>query len=214
MMPDELLTITALQKDVLKEVSNIGAGSGATALAQMLQRKISMTVPGVNVLPFEEVANTVGGAERQVAGIYLRVEGVAPCNILFIFSTESAKLLIDMLFNRPLGTTEKVDQNNISALEEMGNIVSGSFLNSLSSFTGLKFFPSVPSISIDMAGAILNAVLYQYGFVSDHALVIETEFAEQDHRIAGNFFLIPDPGSLTKILSALGVEKNGEYTQG
>lgn len=209
-MADELLQLSPEQKDILKEVSNIGAGSGATALAQLLRRKITMSVPGVRVMPLDEVVNVTGGADHKVVGIFQRVEGPAPCNILFILSLDSAMHLVDMLLNRSLGTTRLIDKLNKSALEEMGNIVSGSFLNALNEFTGLKFVPSVPSISMDMAGAMLNSVLYHYGHVGDHALVIDTEFAEQDRQLEGNFLLFPDPGSLTKILSALGVANYGE----
>ncbi len=208
-MADEFLQLSPVQKDILKEVSNIGAGSGATALAHLLRRKITMTVPGVRVLPLEEVATVTGGADHKVVGIFQRVEGPAPCSIIFFLSIDSAMHLVDMLLNRALGTTRFIDKLNMSALEEMGNIVSGSFLNALGGFTGLKFVPSVPSVAIDMAGAMLNSVLYHYGQVGDHALIIDTEFAEQDRHLAGNFFLFPDPGSLTKILSALGVSNHG-----
>ncbi|HEX3033453.1 MAG TPA: chemotaxis protein CheC [Bacillota bacterium] len=207
---DELLCVTPLQKDILKEVSNIGAGCAATALAQLVKRKIVMTVPGVNIVPLVDVADSVGGADRKVVGIFLRAEGVAPCNLLFLLSIESAHLLVDMMLDRELGTTQVLEDFNLSALQEVGNMVAGAFMNALFQFTNLKFSPSVPAIAVDMAGAMLNTVLYQHGFAGDYALMIETEFAEQVRKISGSFFMFPDPGSLTTILSALGVAEHGE----
>lgn len=69
------------QMDVLKEVGNIGAGNAATALSQLLNRPIDMGVPTVQMLPFEEIAEKVGGDERIVVTIFLRVEGEAPGNL-------------------------------------------------------------------------------------------------------------------------------------
>ena len=59
---------------------------------------------------------------------------------------------------------------------------------------------------MDMAGAILNVVLAQLGQMGDQALVIETEFLSEDDGISGQFFLVPDPGSLSTIIDAVGVE--------
>lgn len=204
-MVDEFLQLSSTQKDILKEVSNIGSGSGASALAQLLRRKITMSVPGVRVIPLNEVVNVIGMADDKVVGIFQRAEGVAPCNILFILNYQSAMHLVDMMLNRSLGTTRFMDKLDISAIEEMGNIVSGSFLNALFEFTRIKFVPSVPAMSIDMADAMLNSVLYNYGYVSDYALIVDTEFTEQDRHLEGKFFLFPDPGSLTSILNALKV---------
>lgn len=209
-MDNELRQISDAQIDILREVINIGAGSGATALAQLLQRKISMTVPGVSILSLQDVAEAIGDRDEKVVGIFLRVDGLAPGNILFILSTESAMYLVDMLLNRALGTTRTIDKFSLSALEEMGNIVAGSYLNALWSFTQLRFFPSVPSIAVDMSEAMLDSALCQAGVFGDQVLFIETKFAEQERHLAGHFLFFPDPGSLTKILSALGAAKHGE----
>ncbi len=53
------------QMDVLKEVGNIGAGNAATALSQLLNRPIDMGVPTVQMLPFEEVSEKVGGMNES-----------------------------------------------------------------------------------------------------------------------------------------------------
>jgi len=43
--------------------------------------------------------------------------------------------------------------------------------------------------------------------MGDHALVIETEFTTENDGVKGHFFLIPDPGSLSTILAAIGVKE-------
>jgi chemotaxis protein CheC len=93
----------------------------------------------------------------------------------------------------------------LSALNEIGNILAGSYLTSLADFTNLYMVPTVPSLAIDMAGAILSYGLLQYGEMGDHALFIDTKFLDGVDEIEGHFFLIPDPESFPKIFSALGV---------
>jgi len=204
-MERELHNLTDTQKDILKEVCNIGAGSAATALAHLLNRKITMNVPAVRVLPFQQVPEVVGGAERELVGIFLRTEGEAPCSIMFFLPVPSAKNFVDLLLNRSLGTTYELDKLNKSALEEIGNIISGSFLTALNKVTGMQFIPSVPALAIDMAGALLNIALLAFGHFGDEALVIDTNFVDHERKLEGYYFLVPEPGSLTKILTSLGV---------
>lgn len=206
-MVEDYSNLSGLQLDALKEIGNIGAGNAATALAQMVQAKIDMTVPKVKILPFDEVPEMIGGADIHVVGIYFNVQGHAPSNILFILTVDKACLLIDMLLGRPSGQTtiENLDELEMSAMMELGNILSATYLNSLAMFTNLKFVPSVPALGIDMAGAVLDAILAQFGEVADHVLVLETEFTKDDQDVVGHFFLLPEPGSLDIILTALGV---------
>lgn len=202
--------ITEIQLDAFREIGTIGAGNGATALSQLMNRKIGMSVPAIKILPFSEVPDEVGGPETLVTGIITTVEGPAPCNILFLFPIESAKYLANKLLGGDSGNAgneETFSDMGKSALAELVNIVSGAYLNSLVSFTGLRFTPSVPALAIDMAGAILDTVLAQIGIAGDRALLLQTEFNETEEKnVTGHFFLLPEEGSLEKILQSIGVK--------
>lgn len=191
--------------DVLKELGNIGAGNAATALASMISKKIDMKVPNVRVMEFKDVAEILGGEENLVVGIYFELMEDVIGNMMFALDTKSAINLTNMLLNREKESIE-LDEMDISALSEVGNIIASSYANSLSLLTGLRMYISVPSISIDMAGAILSVPAIQYGHVSDHALMIETIFEEEGNLVEGNFFFLPDLSSFDKILLALGVK--------
>lgn len=207
-MSEDIMNLSSLQLDALKEVGNVGAGNAATALSQIINRKIDMTVPEVAILPLGDVPDVVGGPEIMVAGVYLRVFGPAPSSILFLLPRESAFSLVDMLMGRERGLTDHLDSMDESALLEIGNILAGAYLNALSFFTKFTLLPSIPALAMDMAGAILSVILSQLGQMGDHALVIETEFStEGDGGVKGHFFLIPDPGSLGTILAAIGVKE-------
>lgn len=72
-----------IKMDVLKEVGNIGAGNAATALSRLLNKPIDMAVPEVQLLPFEQIAESIGGSEQLVIAVFLRVEGDAPGNLFY-----------------------------------------------------------------------------------------------------------------------------------
>ncbi|NLH95865.1 MAG: chemotaxis protein CheC [Clostridiaceae bacterium] len=202
--------LNSIHIDVLKEIGNIGAGNAATALAKLLNRKVDMDVPRVKIMGFREVSETLGNPELPVVGIMLKVTGDLTGNILFVLKQQAAVLLVNMLMGKPTdeeGDDEGhvFDELEISALKEIGNILAGSYLSSLSALTNLNIAPSVPGLAIDMAGAILSVPAIEFGKVGDSVLYIETEFTEGDKRVVGDFFLIPDVDTYSVLMKALGV---------
>jgi len=197
-------TFNSVVIDVLSEVGNIGAGNAATALAKMINKKVDMNVPKVNVLDLSEVPELLGGAENEVCGIFFKIEGDINGSIMFLLSVESALTLVDLLMPREEKT---FDDFTISALQEIGNILSGSYISSLSGLTNLKIIISIPSLAIDMAGAILSVPAIQFGMMGDKILIIENQFieCEENKSVQGYFLLIPEMDSYETLLSSLGV---------
>jgi chemotaxis protein CheC len=191
--------------DVLKEIGNIGAGNATTALAQMMGGKIDMSVPQVKLLDFKDVGDMMGGAEQIMAGIYLKVEGDIDGSIMFLLEQSSARHLVSkMMMQEETDTDEPLDEIQMSALKEVGNIIAGSYLNSLAQMTNLKMIPSVPYLAIDMAGAILSVPAIEFGVMGDSMLLIETQFFDEI-KLSGYFILLPDLEGYAKILKALGI---------
>lgn len=205
-MAKDVCTLSKNQLDALCEIGNVGAGNSATALSQIINKRIDMDVHKVSIVPLGDVPDMVGGPDAMVVGVFLRVYGAAPSNILFLLPKESAFYLVDTLLGKKRGDTQQLDFMDESALMEIGNVLAGSYLNALFNFTNLSLLPSIPALAVDMAGAILSVVLIQLGQMGDHALVMETQFRCEDEDISGHFFLVPDPGALETILAAVGVE--------
>ncbi|RSD28002.1 chemotaxis protein CheC [Mesobacillus subterraneus] len=207
-----LKSISDVHLDILKEVGNIGAGHAATSLSTLLQKKIDMNVPSVRVVSFDEVMELAGGADNVVASVFLRIEGDAPGSMFFILPLQQAEKYIGQLIKKQSFSFSAEPDNELafSALQELGNILSGSYLSSLSDFTSLTLYPSVPALSIDMVGAVISYGLLEISQVSDYAIVIDTALDEEDANmpdsVRGHFFLLPDPESFHTIFTSLGVK--------
>ncbi|WP_315121908.1 chemotaxis protein CheC [uncultured Clostridium sp.] len=192
---------TPLQLDALREVGNIGAGNAATALSQLLTKKIDMTVPHINIVPFDEIFSGIAG-EEIVFGVLIRVLGDTPGNILFVFEKETAINMIEVL----TGVKEDdLSEMGHSVISEVGNIISAAFMNAIARFTNLTIIPSVPAVTYDMLGAILSTTFIESGQFDEFVLDIETLFLQDNEKISGHFYYIPMPGSLERILNSIGV---------
>lgn len=204
-----LQKVTDAYGDVLKEFGNIGAGNAMTALAQMIQCKVSMRVPSVKLLEFHEVGSLVGGEERIMACVWFGVEGDVTGSMMFMIEKGSAKHVIEKIMGGE-GTDggEEFSEMEVSALQEVSNIITGAYLNSLATLTSLKIISTPPQMTIDMAGAILSVPAIEFGALGDKLLLIQTQFfGEID--VDGYFILIPDVDSYAKILGALGLPVDG-----
>ncbi|MSS62988.1 chemotaxis protein CheC [Lachnospiraceae bacterium WCA-693-APC-MOT-I] len=196
----------SLQFDVLREIGNIGAGNATTALSQLLHStKIDMKVPNVELLDFQDLADMIGGAENLIVGILLTLEGEIDGMMMFMMEKESAHHVINILMNRDLEDFESFTEMDLSALNEIGNIIAGAYLSSISTLTNMLITSSVPYMAIDMAGAILSVPAIEFGKVGDKALVIKTQIVEDDIEVSGYFVLIPTLESYSKIMASLGL---------
>lgn len=198
------MEITQFQLDALREIGNIGSGHAATALSTLLQRRIDMSVPEVWAISFEEVAAVIGQLDSPQAVIYVKVEGDAPGKAVFFFPVKSAETVVQALFGSQESFNLYEDEMAQSALKEVGNIMVSSFLIALTQFSGVLLQPSVPALAVDMAGAILDAILLEDGSLEDKVLFIDTQLSGLP-QIEGQFIFLPNEGSLKKLLGALGI---------
>jgi chemotaxis protein CheC len=190
--------------DALKEIGNIGVGNAATALSLLVDDKISMTVPVVDILSFGELSKASGVGDAYVAGVYLRIMGAITGDVLFVLSYPEAKQLASLLLRQQSNDPDQSEME-CSAVKEAGNILTGSFLNALSELTSLSFSYSVPYFCTDIFEAILGSILFHLGEVGDYALLIKTELYCRAEKLAGNFFFLPQANSLDLMFESIGV---------
>ncbi len=197
--------INTVYFDVLREIGNIGAGNATTALAKMLDMKIDMKVPNVQLLEFKDLAAVISSEDEPVMGILLEVESDIAGSMMFFLELDSAHYLVNKLMMRDPDSKEEFTEMDLSALKEIGNIIAGSYLSALSSLTNMTITSSIPYLCIDMAGAILSVPAIEFGKYGDKALLIQTEFGDEV-RINGYFILLPELDSYEKILNSLGIQ--------
>lgn len=198
--------LSDIHMDALREISNIGMGNAITSLAQMVNRRINMSVPLATFTSFEETVQMTGGPEELVACVSVRLSGDVPGLVLFVLNSQSTLKLVDMLMGLDPGTINDLDEMGESAVKEVGNVLTGSFISAINSLTSLDIKSAVPMFAYDMLGAILTSLMVASGRTEDQVLVIETRlFQEQEEaNINGHFFLFTEPGSIERLFDALG----------
>ena len=198
-------SLSDMQKDVLREIGNIGGGNAATALSSILTDRVDMSLPDLRIIGVNEMVELLGGPENEIVGILVSMADEVQGMLLFLLDKQFTHLLINVLLNKSIGSFEEINEMDLSALKEIGNILAGSYISAISSLTGLKIRLLPPDVAVDMAGAILSYPAARFGEISDEVLYIEEVFSSGTQSVHSNLLIMPEIDSLELILNRLGV---------
>ena len=199
--------LSLFQLDVLREVGTIGAGRAATALSELIAKKVEITVPEVSLIPIENVSNLLEERDKLFFVIDMEISGDVSGRIFLLFSPDDARILAGSLLGKPKEGLDLRDELLQSSLKESANILSGSYVSALADMTNLNILISSPSLAIDMVGAILDFIFIQIAQYSEDALIIKTNLKVSDVRLEGIFLFFPSSESLTRIFTTLGLNE-------
>ena len=198
--------LNEIQIDVLREIGNIGSGNAATALSAMLMHPINIAVPKIRILDYNDVVEALGGPETMIVGLMLMMEDDVQGMLMFLLEQEFADVTLSALMGEGYGSVAEMDEMCQPAIQEIGNIMAGSYVNAISEMADLQINISVPSVCVDMAGAILSVPAIHYANIGDKVIFIEDEFNRNGQESSSHVLMIPDVDSLKKIMTNLGIE--------
>ena len=196
--------ITEEEKDMLREAGNIASGNAMTSLGKLIGCTLDMSVVNVRIENIQELTDILGDAEDFIAGMLINVYGDLNAMLLLALEAESAIKVVNLMLSKEVSHVEEFDEIDVSVLCETGNILAGSYLSALNTFTGLELDVSTPQICIDMAGAILSYPAIEFARNDNTMLFIETVFRDTNQVLNGTYILIIDNDSYNKVIDSLG----------
>jgi chemotaxis protein CheC len=199
--------LSELQLDAIREVASIGSGNAATALSSLLSQQVKINVPHVSLMEFDDAMKILGGPETIACGILVRLSGDMKGVILYLQELDFINVILKSVFNKTVDSYEKLEELDISALVEIGNIGISSYINSLASFAGMDVQLSVPALCINMAGAMVTVPMAEYGYETNKMMLLDGNFWCGGNEVSSKLLLAPEITSLNDMLERLGVSK-------
>ena len=197
--------LNGLELDTLREIGSIGTGNAANALSSMLGCKVTIEVPEVKIMGYNEAIDWIGGPETVTAGVLARLEGEINGIILSIQHMEFINLVLQHMIGNGVEDYQYLTELEISALLEVGNIMISAFANAMAGLTDMKIRLTVPAFAVDMQGAIIAVPMAEFGGQSDYIMTIGADFICNGRKV----LLSPDVRSLNFLLKKLGVLDEG-----
>ncbi|MDR0490840.1 MAG: chemotaxis protein CheC [Oscillospiraceae bacterium] len=198
--------INDMHIDFLREIANIGSGNAASSLSRMLGQKVDISIPGISIKGFDETYETLGGPESIMVGTLLMLSGSIDGMMMFLLPTDIACDMVNMLTCSEIKNYREIDEMGFSAINEVSNIMSASFVNAISAMADMKIDISPPEAALDMLGSIMSVPSIYFAQVSDTLMLIQNELEISGKKARANIILLPDVPSLEKIMTHLGVE--------
>ena len=153
--------ITPEEKDAIGEISNICMGTAATTLYSLVNQKVIITTPVVEVTDWDTLT-----AEYAKPCVFINIlykEGIDGNNVL-ILKEDDVKIITDLMMGGDgLNPAPELTELHFSAICEAMNQMMGSSATSLSSMMNCKIDISPPEAElVDMAGNISSASAVEF----------------------------------------------------
>ena len=197
--------LNSLEIDTLREIGSIGTGNAATALSQLLQKEVRITMPEVRIMGYNESIDWIGGAEEITAGVLMRLGGEINGIMLSVQQLDFVNLVLESMLGHGIKDYMELHEMECSALIEVGNIMISTFINALSGLAEIGVNLTVPAFTVDMQGAIMTVPMAEFGGQSDYIMTIGGNFVCDNKQVPCRLLLSPDVRSLNFLLRKLGV---------
>lgn len=196
------MAYSEIELDGLKEIVNVGGGNAATSISQMINSRVDMDVPEVEVMAYDELYQKIIADDVEMHAVLSKIVGDIDGALLFVIADESGQKIAKMM----LGSDDNPSNEIIaSAVTELTNILFNSFLRAIGDMLQIQLIASLPISRYDFFGAIISSAYMAFDHYDEQILVIHNEFTYNNESLDASLFLIPGEGVLDEIFKALGI---------
>lgn len=211
-LPEQSIMLTEQQRDALQEIGNIGAGNAANALAKMINRRVDINIPAVEMVELDTYADAISKRNLKLFVAWSNVVGKTRATVLSIFKVTDVIRLTNLIVED--GSEKKLTVAGInsindfpelerSAIGELGHILASHYTTALGDLLGLRLMTEPPDMSIDVGKQLFTILKEEIGILKKLSLVITTAVIIKDIKVTGTFLFIPELETLEHLLEAL-----------
>ncbi|SFA92670.1 chemotaxis protein CheC [Acetitomaculum ruminis DSM 5522] len=200
-----MFEISEVHLDALKEVGNIGSGNAATALSSMLNCMVNVTVPDVKIIDYEEAIKLITVEKGETAGIVIDVDVDLKGSMTTIFHRYFVNELLKPFLGIEIDNLSTMEPMAASALCEIGNITTASYVNALAKLTSLTIDIRPPHIMLDEVHNILDAGSEKMTEPGDKVVLIDEHFVIKNVEFQSSMILMLEMESFKFLIKTLGL---------
>ncbi|MFW9990351.1 MAG: chemotaxis protein CheC [Candidatus Odinarchaeota archaeon] len=207
------IKLSEVQRDALQEVGNIGAGNAANALAQMINKRVDINIPSVEMVELDEYANSMSNKNETLLVAWSNVTGKTRATVLTLFNIKDAiditSIIVDDRDKKQIDLRRKISKASDfpelyhSAISELGHILGSHYVSAIGDLLGIRLMTEPPDMSVDTGRQLFKILKEEIGLLKKLSLVITTNVIITDIKVTGTFLFIPNLETLQELLEAL-----------
>ena len=195
----------AMHLDVLKELGNIGSGNAATSLASFLNTTVDIEVPTISLMRYETVAQYLGSGDDKMVSLSLKLEGDLDGVMLQVIQPSFIKRVINTFYPKEINTVDDLDDMDLSAVQEISNISTAAYVNSLAQLTNTFINISPPIPLVDTLDTIMQSAADQFVEIGEEVLYIDENLYIAGTEVKSSMILILSLDSMKVLFDKLGI---------
>ncbi|MEG1049266.1 MAG: chemotaxis protein CheC [Oscillospiraceae bacterium] len=139
-------------------------------------------------------------------GELVKLSGEIDATMLYLQKMDFVNLILKSMLSKTIESFEELDEMDMSALTEIGNIIISSYVNAISTLTGIEIDLSVPATAVDMLASMATIPMIEYGYQNNTIMIIDVNFKCDGLTMPSNLILVPDIQSLNYLMKKLGID--------
>ncbi|MBF0331263.1 MAG: chemotaxis protein CheC [Candidatus Omnitrophica bacterium] len=191
---------------VLRLVAKLSIDKASQVLSKMVRAGSKIELEKVYLADISKATENVMASDRgAVVGAFVDLVGDIPFKFLFYVDSQDSMMLTDLILRRPDGATKAIDVYTMSAVQELGNILSSAITNVFASDFQVAMKPTPPKMVHDYASTVFQEFLMDAATEQNEILMIESTFRVVKVDIKCRMFLLPKNDAQKTLANIIGL---------
>jgi len=194
-----MIRLSELELDALVELFNIGVGQAASAMSEIVNETVTMSVPSISFLSRSAAAKLLASKSTgsgRICGISQRYSGAFQTDAILMFPEEKSQQIVRLMVGESM-PLEELSQMEQEAMSEIGNILLNSCVGALANIFERELNGSLPDYHVGYSEELLSTSGQPEAIV----LMLHIEFVVERQQIAGDVAFIMDVSALEDLKS-------------
>ncbi|MDX5423481.1 MAG: chemotaxis protein CheC [Hymenobacteraceae bacterium] len=195
--------VTELERDIIKEILNIGLARAADSFAIIAKDKVLLKVPDIQLIEVKDLLGLVAKYEDTHVIVQSDIKGDFNGATLMLFSDDHVARLSEVC----LGMLE-VQEGELSVMQEsllleISNIITGAMVTQLANILKAHIYGSPPKIPKSHMADSLKDILVQHPLFQPLVFTVITRFTHNYKSVELPLLLFFDTNTLLKMLDII-----------
>jgi len=197
------LHMTELERDIIREILNIGLARAADSFAVIAQEKVLLEVPNLDIMPVRSILDKVHDYQNGHAVIQSDIKGDFNGTTLMFFSGQHVQRLSRVCLRLKVPESTAINEMQESLLLEISNIITGALVTQLANILKARIYGAPPVAPKGELAEALNSLLLHKPMVQPLIFSVITQFSDKENSVELPLMLFFDRQTFEKILEII-----------
>lgn len=197
------LQVNELERDIIKEILNIGLARAADSFAVIAKDRVMLKVPDLQLMEAGALLDIVRAYEHTHVLIQSDIKGELNGSTLMLFSDAHVEQLSYVCLGMKADASQPLTEMQESLLLEISNIITGALVTQLANILKSNIYGSPPVAPKNDIGESLKSIFTEHPLFQPLVFTVITQFTHNSKMVELPLLLFFDTATFVKILDII-----------